>query len=100
MVLLAFDLDGTLADSRADMTASADRVRAELGLPARPAEAIVPWVERGMESFYRNCFDDYIADGDAAMRYERVRDAYETDYMEHVADGTRLYSGIDDALRE
>ena len=37
MHLIGIDLDGTLEDSRDDMTAAAGRVRARLGLPARDA---------------------------------------------------------------
>jgi phosphoglycolate phosphatase-like HAD superfamily hydrolase len=39
MPLVAFDLDGTLEDSRRDMVAAVDRVRRELGLPARSYDA-------------------------------------------------------------
>ena len=47
-LLVALDLDGTLEDSRADMVASVGRVRTDLGLPDRAAEAIVDHVHRGV----------------------------------------------------
>jgi phosphoglycolate phosphatase len=96
--LIALDLDGTLEDSRDDMVAAARRVRAQLGLPAREDALLAPWVNGGMDQLYARCFDDFLA-GDPA-RHEQVRRAYEADYLECVAVTTRLYDGIDSALRE
>ncbi|HEY5649270.1 MAG TPA: HAD-IA family hydrolase [Nitrospiria bacterium] len=96
MNLIGIDLDGTLEDSRADMAAAVHRVRAGLGLPPRSDEAVLPWVNRGMDALYRACFDDYLAGGESRM--EAVRKRYETDYLEHVAVETRLYPGISEAL--
>jgi len=98
--LIALDLDGTLEDSRDDMTACARRVRAQLGLPARDDAALRPWVNGGMDQLYAKCFDDFIASGDAAARTDAVRNAYEADYMAHVAVATKLYDGIAPALAE
>lgn len=94
--LVAIDLDGTLEDSRADMVAAAQRVRRALGLPAREAALIRPWVSRGMDNLYRNVFDDYI--GGKGESVAEVRERYEADYLAHVAVETKLYPGIADAL--
>jgi phosphoglycolate phosphatase len=98
--LIALDLDGTLEDSRADMVASARRVRAELKLPAKPDEALLPWVTQGMEPLYLNCFDDYIAkgEGDWHRRYDDVQWLYDRDYLAHLTDQTKLYPGVAEAL--
>jgi phosphoglycolate phosphatase len=103
--LIGLDLDGTLEDSRDDMVAAARRVRARLGLPAREDSQLRPFVNAGMEQLYRACFDDFLLQGeDAALpttaRLVEVQQTYEADYYEHVADQTRLYDGIDAALRE
>ena len=100
MTLIALDLDGTLEDSRADMVTAVERVRRALGLPARPAAELRPWVNAGMDALYRACFDDFLAAGDAERRYAQVREAYEADYLAHVAVETRLYPGIAAALGE
>lgn len=100
MRLIGIDLDGTLEDSRADMVAAAARVRAALGLPARAAGELVRHVNGGMDALYRACFDDYLAQGDAAARYAAVREAYDADYLSHVAVETRLYDGVAAALEE
>jgi phosphoglycolate phosphatase len=90
MALVAFDLDGTLEDSRPDMVAAVDRVRRELGLPPRPYEASVKWVNAGMPQLYANCFDDY-GGPDVEARYLRA-------YEEGICDATRAYPGIAAAL--
>ena len=96
--LIALDLDGTLEDSRDDMTAAARSVRAQLGLPARDDAALRPWVNGGMDQLYAKCFDDFIG-GDAA-RVAKVREAYEAEYIANVAVATRLYDGVAAALAE
>ncbi len=98
-LLVALDLDGTLEDSRADMVASVARVRANLGLSDRAPEAIVDHVNRGMAHLYLSCFDDLpgIVD-EQSEAFARVADAYRTDYRAHIADSTRLYDGMDQAL--
>ena len=98
MNLIGLDLDGTLEDSRADMIAAVRRVREGFGLPARTEETIRPWINQGMDTLYRNSFDDYLKNGKPEKRMEEVRSAYETDYMAHVACETRLYPGIAEAL--
>jgi HAD superfamily hydrolase (TIGR01549 family) len=95
--LIAIDLDGTLEDSRSDMVAAARRVRAALGLDVRPDALLLPYVNGGMDQLYRACFDDYLADAGQAA-YDRVRRAYEADYLAHVAVETRLYPGMREAL--
>lgn len=97
--LIALDLDGTLEDSRDDMTAAARVVRARLGLPARADAELRPWVNGGMDQLYVKCFDDFIAQhGDPGQGLAIVREAYEAEYMQNVAIATRLYDGIEPAL--
>jgi phosphoglycolate phosphatase len=98
MRLIGIDLDGTLEDSRDDMVACARRVRALLDLPPRDDAQLRPFVNAGMERLYRACFDDFLTRGDGATSLERIREAYEADYLEHVAVQTKLYDGIADAL--
>lgn len=99
--LLALDLDGTLEDSRADMVASVNRVRARFSASERSYDDVVPHVGRGMTALYLACFDDVLAGAPAgSARFHEVRRAYEQDYLEHVAVHTRLYDGIAAALGE
>lgn len=98
MKLIGIDLDGTLEDSRNDMVSSSRRVRAAFGLAPRDDAQLRPHVNAGMDQLYRACFDDFLGHGDAALRMREVRDAYEADYLAHVAVETRLYDGIAAAL--
>jgi phosphoglycolate phosphatase len=95
--LIGIDLDGTIEDSRNDMVAAAARVRRELGLPPRADELLRPYVNGGMEQLYRACFDDYVSPGEQ-RRLAIVQDAYEADYLTHVAVDTQLYDGMAEAL--
>lgn len=100
-VLLALDLDGTLEDSRADMVAAAQRVRASLGLPRRPDAQLVPHVNRGMDHLYRTCFAEHLEAAAAPeAAYAAVREAYVADYGSRIAEQTRLYDGMAEALGE
>jgi phosphoglycolate phosphatase len=95
-MLICLDLDGTLEDSRADMAASVSRVRADLKLPPRPEAEVLPHLGKGMDALYHACFDDALSSG---VSLARVRAAYEEDYLAHVADATRLYDGMAQALK-
>lgn len=95
--MICLDLDGTIEDSRSDMVAAVHRVRAGLGLSSRSDEAILPWVNKGMESLYRACFGDYLQSEEG--RLAEVQSRYEADYLENVAVETRLYPGMAEALK-
>lgn len=98
MNLIAIDLDGTLEDSRRDMISAVHRVRASFSLAIRSDDQVAPWVNQGMEQLYKNTFDDLLANGICSEQYDRVQEAYERDYLKHVASETRLYPGISGAL--
>jgi len=93
MSLIAFDLDGTLEDSRDDIVAAAHRVRSGLSLPPMADATIRPNVSRGMPTLYRRCFPEV-----SPALLPEVQRAYEADYLAHVADNTRLYGGVREAL--
>ena len=98
------DLDGTLEDSRVDMTNAVIEVRAQLKLPVWDSSKITPNVNRGMAELYRACFSDYLADHttekkSSVDKLEQVRELYEAQYLAHVADHTTLYEGMESALR-
>jgi phosphoglycolate phosphatase len=108
--LIALDLDGTLEDSRADMIASVHRVRAAFKLAPKTDDAFFGQVNRGMETLYRSCFSE-LFEGDTVELFEgdtvdekallqTLTRAYETDYSAHIADQTRLYDGMAEALEE
>jgi phosphoglycolate phosphatase len=95
--MICLDLDGTLEDSRRDMISAVHRVREALELPHRTDEAVLPWVNKGMEQLYRACFDDYLQGNET--RLEEVRKRYEADYLENVVCETKLYPGMAEAVK-
>ena len=90
---VAFDLDGTLIDSRADLAAAVNHVLRDLGLPEQPPETLYRYVgegarvlvERALGPAHRNRFDDGVA---AFMEY----------YGAHLLDATVPYPGMVDLL--
>ncbi|MCX4242023.1 HAD family hydrolase [Paraliomyxa miuraensis] len=95
--LIALDLDGTLEDSRDDMVAAVLRVREAFGLPPRPGEGFRAHVNGGMAHLYRVCFEELLAD---PPTHARACEAYVADYAAHIAEATRLYPEMADALAE
>jgi len=99
LTVIALDLDGTLEDSREDMVAAVQRLRARLGLPKRDSVGFREHVNRGMAHLYQHCFAEHLA-GDDGARLAAVADAYTADYSAHIDDTTRLYDGMREALAE
>lgn len=101
--LVFFDLDGTLEDSRRDMSDSINRVRAEFGLPPLPTAHAVTFVNKGMDYLYLNAFPELTTPAgqgpQLVQTIERIRAAYVEDYGRHIADHTRAYEGIPEAVK-
>lgn len=87
--LVIFDLDGTLADTGADIAAAMTRAMKGMGLPAPPPKQIVEAVGWGAEVLSRKVLAPEHRDR-AAEVLERFRDDYRGNLVVH----TRLYPGI------
>jgi phosphoglycolate phosphatase len=88
-----FDLDGTLADSLADIASAMNRMLQAHGLPAHPASAYRAFVGEGV----RKLVERALPPGTESMREAFVA-AYQADYAEHLLDETRLFPGIPEVL--
>ena len=93
-----FDLDGTLADSLADIGGAVNRVLVELGFPTHPVASYARFVGDGAEKLIERALpEDQVAlRPEALARYRQV-------YYEQMFDQTRLFDGIPallDALAE
>lgn len=93
---LVFDLDGTLIDSRRDITTAVNRMRAELGLPPLPLEAVVTMVGEGA----RLLVERALGPGFPPERVDRAFARYLEIYAEVCLDETRAYPGIEEMLEE
>ncbi|MEZ4434765.1 MAG: HAD-IA family hydrolase [bacterium] len=99
MTVVCLDLDGTLEDSREDMVAAVQRLRARLGLPPRPDADFRPHVNQGMDHLYARCFPEHLdgLDPDDPIR-AALAAAYAADYGARIADTTALYPGMAETL--
>lgn len=92
--LIAFDLDGTLVDSRRDLADSANELITELGGSPLPEDAIGRMVGEGAAVLVRRAL---VAAGvtDAGAAVKRFLAIYDTRLLRH----TRVYAGMDDVVR-
>ena len=85
-----FDLDGTLADSLADIMASTNACLAQAGLPTHDAAAIRGFVGGGIGVLVERALGSHAT----PERIESLLAAIRSHYAEHCTDETRLYDGI------
>jgi phosphoglycolate phosphatase len=96
--LIVFDLDGTLIDSRADLTHSVNAMLRYLHRPELPEDVIASYIGNGVAMLVRRALGD---PNDAAMLDDAVA-YFLTYYREHKLDHTYVYPGmlpLLDALR-
>jgi N-acetyl-D-muramate 6-phosphate phosphatase len=91
-----FDLDGTLADTAADLGAAVNRLRAARGLPDVSPGEVRAHASSGARGLLRVGLGVNPGDPD----YESMRDAFLAHYAERVCAETRLFPGIAELLEE
>jgi phosphoglycolate phosphatase len=92
--LIAFDLDGTIVDSRRDLAESANELIVELGGSPLPEEAIARMVGEGAATLVRRALTAArVTDVRSALA--RFLEIYDTRLLQH----TRVYPGLPDAVR-
>ncbi|MCI0484842.1 MAG: HAD-IA family hydrolase [candidate division NC10 bacterium] len=91
--LLIFDLDGTLADTRADLTAAVNHALKELALPPLSMDQVCRYVGDGLQTLLSRALG--IPNGDLLENAVRLFRDY---YGLHLLDRTRLYSGVRETL--
>jgi len=89
---VVFDLDGTLIDSRRDITTAINRMRAELGLPPLALEQVVTMVGEGARRLIERALPERPDHVDQAL------ERYLGHYWEVCLDTTRPYPGITELL--
>ena len=91
--LFLFDLDGTLIDSRADLAAATNRMRALHGLSPLPLSTVSSYVGDGIHMLALRALEGAPVDPDLAAR--EIGEAYAA----HLIDFTCAYPGVDSGLR-
>ena len=89
-----FDLDGTLIDSRADLGATVNFTRQELGLAPIPQEEAVSYVGNGARRLLERAIPEM------AGRFDEIWPMYREQYQAHMLDQTVLYPGVRSTLAE
>lgn len=92
-MLFIFDLDGTLIDSRADLTTAVNLVRNHHGLPPLPVNVVAGYVGEGIRVLMELALAGSGADIAVAVKLQKKF------YGEHLVDATVLYPGVADGLR-
>ena len=89
-----FDLDGTLADTAADLAAPVNAMRAARGLEPLPLEALRPFASMGARGLLGRGFG--IAKTDPS--FDAMRDEFLRRYEAAMVVHTRLFDGVDGVL--
>src|SRR5215470_9617589 len=94
--VLIFDLDGTLVDSKKDLTASVNHVRQKFNLPDLTEEEIAGYIGNGALMLIRRVLG-------AGVSEELVQSALQlflSYYRAHMLDQTVLYPGVRETLEQ
>ena len=92
--LLIFDLDGTLVDSRADLSNSVNAMLRHYGKPELPADVIASYIGNGAPMLVRRS----LGDPDDENFVQEALFYFMAYYREHKLDNTYVYEGMKEAL--
>jgi phosphoglycolate phosphatase len=96
--MVMIDLDGTLIDTVPDLAAAANRMLADLGRPGWDEAHYRKWIGNGVPRFVKRALTgEMLAEPDAAL-FERALAIFRKHYGDAVADLSRPYPGVVEAL--
>src|SRR3954462_11547280 len=94
--VVAFDLDGTLADTAPDLAAALNHTLARLGRATVPADSVRHLIGHGARALLRR---GLAATGEAPEALvEQGYPIFLDYYGDHICEGSALYPGIGEAL--
>ncbi len=96
--LIVFDLDGTLIDSRKDLTNSINAMLTEFGRQPLPEEIIATYIGDGVGMLVRRALGDPEGSPEGEALVERALQHFLAHYREHKLDHTYVYPGVFDSL--
>ena len=93
--IIIFDLDGTLVDSKADITFAFNLTLEEFGLPSVAENVIADFVGTGVRPLMRQVIPEgsQVQYADLAKRFEQL-------YAENLSRETRLFPGFEQVLHQ
>ena len=89
-----FDMDGTLIDSKADLCATVNHARRDLGLAELPQDEVICHVGRGARHLLAHAIPEKADDADLLMS------AFMARYADHMLESVELYPGVRRTLDE
>jgi len=92
--VLIFDLDGTLVDSKKDLTASVNYIRTRFDLPLLTAEEIARFIGNGALMLIRRALGPKASEDNVQAGLQMFLSYYRT----HMLDSTVLYPGVLETL--
>ena len=96
-----FDLDGTLFDTKADLAATVNHTRRELGLAEWPEEQVIANVGQGAKYLLTNSIPEVVGtEANPIRTYEEVWEIFKSHYAEHCVERVQPYPGVVRTLGE
>lgn len=95
---VAFDLDGTLCDSVADLAAAANATRRHMGLPELPEKIVESYVGDGIAKLVHRVLTNSREELAAQEKWETAFTFFITYYREHLSVFTRAYPSTETGL--
>lgn len=89
-----FDLDGTLIDSRADLAATVNHTRRDLGLAELATDEVLAFVGHGAKYLLAHAIPE------KADAVETLWEIFQSHYAEHMIESVTLYPGVRETLDE
>jgi len=96
--MVMIDLDGTLIDTVPDLAAAANRMLAGLGRPAWDEAHYRKWIGNGVPRFVKRALTGEMQTEPDAALFERALTIFREHYGAAVADRSRPYPGVVEAL--
>jgi len=96
--IVAFDLDGTLADTAPDIAGGINRMLADFGRASLPEAEIRPLIGDGARNLLRRVL--LATGGSSEELLDEAHPRYLDHYAAHICDGTIVYPHVEQAMDE